>query len=149
MLSLTKQMPFGVESFKASHIVGRGSPVSSGAISSTPPESSPMASKDALQNLWLIADKFREASDTLPIRWIQTFVWITQRQGADHLYQEKIAEAVGVPQGIMSKILKKMSDKGGLGLIHLERDTQDDRKKVITLTIKGKKLANDIQNILG
>ena len=107
-----------------------------------------MAIKDPLHTTWLITDKFREVDETIPIRWIQTFLYVAMHQGSDDLTQYRIAEALNTPQGVVSKFIAKMSDKGGIGLLHLERDPTNDSRKTITLTGKGKKLLNDIQTIL-
>jgi DNA-binding MarR family transcriptional regulator len=104
--------------------------------------------KDPLHTLWLVADKFREIDDTIPIRWIQTFLYVAQHIDSEDLTQARIADALGAAEGVVSKFLLKMSDQGGLGLLRRERDPQDDRRKTITLTAKGKKLLNDVQTII-
>ncbi len=103
---------------------------------------------DPLHSLWLVADKFREVDDTIPIRWVQTFLYIAMHRDSDDLSQARISEVLGAAQGVVSKFLNKMSDQGGIGLLHMERDKADDRRKSIELTPKGKKLRNDIQTIL-
>lgn len=105
-------------------------------------------SKDPLHDLWLVADKFREIDDTIPIRWVQTFLYIAMHYDSEDLSQARISEVLGAAQGVVSKFLHKMSDKGGIGLLRMERDPQDDRRKNIELTAKGKKLMHDITTIL-
>ena len=107
-----------------------------------------MAKADPIHSMWLIADKFREIDDTIPIRWVQTFLYIAMHIDSEDLSQARISEALGAAQGVVSKFLHKMSDKGGIGLLRMERDVHDDRRKNIELTAKGKKLVNDIQIIL-
>lgn len=107
-----------------------------------------MSKADPLHTLWLVADKFREVDDTIPIRWIQTFIYIGMHLDSEDLTQARISEVLGAAQGVVSKFLQKMSDKGGIGLLRMQRDVNDDRRKNIELTPKGKKLLNDIQTIL-
>jgi DNA-binding MarR family transcriptional regulator len=151
MLNSIQLTPFGVDFSKVVNTKGNSS---SGARSSTPSglletgSELTMSKADPLHNLWLIADKFREVYDSIPIRWIQTFLYVAMHQDSEDLTQARISEVLGAAQGVVSKFLNKMSDKGGIGLIHMERSVHDDRFKNITLTVKGKKLFNDIQTIL-
>ncbi len=103
---------------------------------------------DSLHLMWMIADKFSAIDHTMPIRWIQALVYVAQHIDSEDLTQARIAEAIGCENGVLSKYLLKMSDRGGLGLLHLERDPTNDARKIISLTTKGKKLLNDINVIL-
>ncbi len=105
--------------------------------------------KDPLHTTWLIADKFREIDDTIPIRWIQTFLYVAQREDSEDLTQARIGDALGCAQGVVSKFLRKMSDEGeGLGLLRMKRDPLNDSRKTIELTPKGRKLLEDIKIIV-
>ncbi|WP_157733061.1 MarR family transcriptional regulator [Bosea sp. AS-1] len=53
------------------------------------------------------------------------------------IYQRELLQFVPVPQSTTTRIVDRLSDRGGLGLINSREDFEDRRTKILTLTARG------------
>ena len=90
-------------------------------------------------------EAFREftGEGDVQVQTIQTFLKIVFAGGATANYED-IARSVGVSQAAVSRIIKKMAkgprESEGYGLIIVELDPFDSRRRIITLSQRGKDL---------
>lgn len=66
----------------------------------------------------------------------------------------RVADKIGMTKATLTRILDKLSSKGvsdksGLSLIKAERDPQDDRFVLLSLTSKGETLLKNMNKIIG
>ncbi len=82
------------------------------------------------------------------IQTVQTFLKIVLAGGATANFDD-IAKATGVSQAAVSRNIKKMAEgprqTEGYGLIHVELDPYDSRRRIITLSPRGKELATSME----
>ena len=82
------------------------------------------------------------------IQTVQTFLKIVLAGGATANFDD-IAKATGVSQAAVSRNIKKMAEgprqTEGYGLIHVELDPYDSRRRIITLSPRGKELAASME----
>lgn len=53
------------------------------------------------------------------------------------IYQRELPKYVPVPQSTTARIIDRLSDRGGLGLINSREDFEDRRTNILTLTLRG------------
>jgi DNA-binding MarR family transcriptional regulator len=82
------------------------------------------------------------------IQTVQTFLKIVLAGGATANFDD-IAKATGVSQAAVPRNIKKMAEgprqTEGYGLIHVELDPYDSRRRIITLSPRGKELAASME----
>lgn len=92
-------------------------------------------------------ETFREftGDGDVQVQTIQTFLKIVLAGGATANYDD-IAKATGVSQAAVSRNIKKMAkgsrETPGYGLIYVNIDDFDSRRRVITLSTRGKELVD-------
>jgi DNA-binding MarR family transcriptional regulator len=101
----------------------------------------------------MATDKFREQSEYINVRWMQTFLYVAMHLDSEDMTQERIANALGLTQNLLSRIITGLSDRvvngePGIGLLKYTRDPTNEARKVIELTPKGRKLLADLQLIM-
>lgn len=53
------------------------------------------------------------------------------------IYQRELLQFVPVPQSTTTRIVDRLSDRGGLGLVNSREDFEDRRTNILTLTARG------------
>jgi DNA-binding MarR family transcriptional regulator len=90
-----------------------------------------------------IVRAYRELLSVLNITYPQYVVMMALWE-QDKITIAQLVEKTAIDGGAMSQILKKMSDKS---LLHIVKDQQDKRKRLVQLTQQGQDLKLDAVNI--
>lgn len=92
--------------------------------------------------------EFTEDGD-VQVQTIQTFLKIALAGGATANFRD-ISRATGVTQAAVSRNIKKMAkgprETAGYGLIIVELDPYDSRRRIITLSPRGKELVAQMES---
>ena len=105
----------------------------------------------ALNKIYRIIEEFRKLDPEIPSQAINTFLYIVLHEGCS---VKDIGEALNLRQSSASRnvaMLSKMHRlrKPGFGLIEAREDPRERRRKVITLTPKGKRFLEDLDIHIG
>jgi DNA-binding MarR family transcriptional regulator len=101
--------------------------------------------KNGTMPLWKMfqaVEEFRKLDQELPTQTANTFLYITLHEGCT---LKDIAEALGVAQSTMSRNVSALSKmhrlrKPGLDLVKATEDPYERRRKIVTLTPRGRQL---------
>ena len=104
-----------------------------------------------LNTLTLLTNAVREIDDSMPIQTLSVLLEIARREP---IGITKLSEHVGLAQSSASRNVAALSarhwlKRPGLCLVQLENDPQDIRKKMVTLTAKGRKAIEQLVDIIG
>jgi DNA-binding MarR family transcriptional regulator len=111
----------------------------------TSPEAITVARTNGTQPLWNLfqaVEEFRKLDQELPTQTANTFLYICVHEGCT---MKDIADALGVAQSTMSRNVSALSKihrlrKPGLDLVKATEDPYERRRKIVTLTPKGRQL---------
>lgn len=118
-----------------------------------PSEEGPVLSKHT-QRLFHTLRVARKADPDVPVSTIAALVYIADHQGCS---VQDLEGALDVQSSTSSRIVARLPNIGrndprsrvpGLGLISIEQDAQDRRKRNLFLTPKGVKLVQEMENAL-
>jgi DNA-binding MarR family transcriptional regulator len=93
----------------------------------------------------------RVVADTIPVQELACFLEVAARPGAISIMD--VSKHLGISQSSASRNISALSDwhykkKPGLGLVETVVDPMEMRRKNVILTPKGKRLIEEITNIL-
>jgi DNA-binding MarR family transcriptional regulator len=94
-------------------------------------------------------EEFRKLDQELPSQTVNTFLYIVVHEGCT---MKDIADALGVAQSTMSRNVSALSKihrlrKPGLDLVKATEDPYERRRKIVTLTPRGKQLKDRLMAI--
>jgi DNA-binding MarR family transcriptional regulator len=111
-------------------------------------------SGNQLKKLEKIIHSFRLIDPEMPM---QTALALVLVAGNENIGKETImsdlADAIGIQQGSITRNVSNLSDwnykkQKGLGLVKMEYDPMDQRRKCVTLTQKGKTFINQLIDVI-
>lgn len=106
------------------------------------------------QRLSLVLRAARKADPDVPVTTIAALVYISDHQGCS---VQDLETALDVQSSTSSRIVARLSDVGrngpsgkvpGLGLISIEQDHTDRRRRNLFLTAKGTRMVQEMENAL-
>lgn len=106
---------------------------------------------DALDPLVRALEALRSTLDPdLPIQYALSFLTIAQNEG---MSIRELSERLGIAQSSASRNVAALSrwhsfGKAGHDLVQAEEDPRERRRKILTLTPKGRTLAEDLSDLL-
>lgn len=83
---------------------------------------------------------------------IAVFCFVADR--SDKIIETRhMPEELGLPQTTINRLVRTMADRSylreeGLKWLKVSTDMQDERQRIVELTVKGRKLANQIREIM-
>jgi DNA-binding MarR family transcriptional regulator len=94
-------------------------------------------------------EEFRKLDAQMPPQMMQTFLWVCVHDG---ITMKDLADRVGISQSSMSRNVAALSKQHRLGkpgydLIAATEDPAERRRKIVTLTPKGKRVAASLSAI--
>ena len=97
-----------------------------------------------------VIEEFRKIDPEMPIQQASAFMYIVTHEGCT---MKAVAEHLGMSQAASSRNVAALSEwhrlkRPGAGLVTSEADPYEMRRKVITLTPKGKRVAETLSNIM-
>ncbi len=103
-----------------------------------------------LRMLQLVMNALRVVDDAMPVQTFSVFLEVARRDG---IGVSEVAGKVGVSQSSASRNVAALSDRHwlkrpGLGLVTLEMNPEDIRRKIVALTPKGIKLVKQLSHIV-
>ena len=105
---------------------------------------------DALDPLVRVLEALRRLDPDLPIQYALSFLTIAQNEG---LSIRDLSERLGIAQSSASRNVAALSrwhsfGKAGHDLVQAEEDPRERRRKIITLTDKGRALATELSALI-
>ncbi|WP_114393383.1 MarR family winged helix-turn-helix transcriptional regulator [Oleisolibacter albus] len=105
---------------------------------------------DDLDPIVRVLGAFRTLDPDLPIQYALSFLTIAQNEG---LSIRDLSERLGIAQSSASRNVAALSKwhsfgKAGHDLVQAEEDPRERRRKIITLTDKGRELARQLADLL-
>jgi len=105
---------------------------------------------EKLDPLVRVLEALRTLDPDLPIQYALSFLTIAQNEG---LSIRDLSERLGIAQSSASRNVAALSKwhsfgKAGHDLIQAEEDPRERRRKIITLTDKGRALASDLADLI-
>ena len=103
----------------------------------------------ALNTLSATLDAFKQFTQEsdIQVQTVQTFLIVANSKNPS---MEDIARIIGLSSSAASRNIKKLTEgpkgQGGYGLITMDLDPCDGRKRVISLSVKGYELVRFIEN---
>ncbi len=107
-----------------------------------------------LYRLVRLMEAVRTVHPEMPAQMVSTFLWAAIQP---RITMRELAERVGVSQSSMSRNVAALSPDGvvragavyreGFGLVVTEDDPNDLRRKIVTLTARGTRLATQISEV--
>lgn len=101
-----------------------------------------------------VLSTLRQVDSDLSIVSAHTFALVALA-GDQGVYQMDLVDRLGVSKAAVSRAIAALSDRrrttkgqGGYGLVSLEADPDDIRRKFVRVTPKGKKLLSDIAEVI-
>lgn len=94
----------------------------------------------ALSTLIRVLEEFRTLDPDLPIQYALSFLTLAQNEG---LSMGELAQRLAIAQSSASRNIAALSDwhsfgKPGLGLVEAREDPRERRRKLVSLTAKGR-----------
>lgn len=105
---------------------------------------------EALDPLVRVLEELRTLDPDLPIQYALSFLTIAQNEG---LSIRDLSERLGIAQSSASRNVAALSrwhsfGKEGLDLVRAEEDPRERRRKIVTLTEKGRDMAGRLADLL-
>ena len=109
-----------------------------------------MTSKSAIQKLASANEQFRALAPEMPAQAVAIFLMAVMNEGCT---MKQLSEWTGTSQASVSRNVAMLGKwhrlhKPGLGLMTAEEDPYERRRKVVTLTHKGRQVAQTLSTIL-
>ncbi len=106
--------------------------------------------KRELHTITRVINAVRIVDDTMPVQTLSVFLGVAQKEP---ISISDLATLTGLAQSSASRNVAALSEwhwlkKPGLGLVKLEVDPMELRKKLVTLTPKGKKLVEQLTGLV-
>ena len=103
-----------------------------------------------LWSMYRAVEEFRRLDPDLPSQTVNTFLYIATH---DDPTMKQIADALGVAQSTMSRNVSALSKihrlrKPGLDLVKATEDPYERRRKIVTLTPRGRQLRDRLLAVL-
>ncbi|HYF86323.1 MarR family transcriptional regulator [Azospirillum sp.] len=97
-----------------------------------------------------VLEAFRKLDPDLPIQYALSFMTIAQSEG---ISIGELAERLGIAQSSASRNVAALSrwhsfGKAGLDLVQAQEDPRERRRKIVTLTDKGREFLNALRAIV-
>lgn len=97
-----------------------------------------------------VLEAFRTLDPDLPIQYALSFMTIAQSEG---ISIGELAERLGIAQSSASRNVAALSKwhsfgKAGLDLVQAQEDPRERRRKIVTLTDKGRAFLEDLRAIV-
>ncbi|HYE53042.1 MAG TPA: winged helix DNA-binding protein [Azospirillaceae bacterium] len=110
----------------------------------------PISRHDELNPLVRVLEEFRTLDPDLPIQYALSFLTIAQNEG---MSIRDLSERLGIAQSSASRNVAALSKwhsfgKAGHDLIEAVEDPRERRRKIVTLTPKGRALAERLGDLL-
>jgi DNA-binding MarR family transcriptional regulator len=108
------------------------------------------ASPDEVATLIRVLEALRHLDPDMPIQYALSFLTVAQHEG---LSIRELSERLGIAQSSASRNVAALSrwhsfGKPGHDLVQSEEDPRERRRKVVTLTPKGRALAEELRAIV-
>lgn len=109
------------------------------------------ARPDAVLTVARVLEAFRTLDPDLPIQYALSFITIAQNEG---MSIGELAERLGIAQSSASRNVAALSrwhsfGKAGFDLVQAQEDPRERRRKVVTLTDKGRGFIDSLRSIVG
>jgi len=109
------------------------------------------ARPDAVLTVARVLEAFRTLDPDLPIQYALSFITIAQNEG---MSIGELAERLGIAQSSASRNVAALSrwhsfGKAGFDLVQAQEDPRERRRKVVTLTDKGRGFIESLRSIVG
>lgn len=106
--------------------------------------------RNELYTLSRIMDSLRVLDDTMPLQTLSVLLEVAKREP---ISINELADKTGLAQSSASRNVAALSERHwlkrpGLDLVKLDNDPQDIRKKLCTLTGKGRKVVDQLVGII-
>jgi len=97
-----------------------------------------------------VLEAFRKLDPDLPIQYALSFMTIAQNEG---ISIGELAERLGIAQSSASRNVAALSrwhsfGKAGLDLVQAQEDPRERRRKIVTLTEKGRAFLDELRAIV-
>ncbi|MBP2311510.1 MarR family winged helix-turn-helix transcriptional regulator [Azospirillum soli] len=98
-----------------------------------------------------VLEAFRTLDPDLPIQYALSFMTIARNEG---ISIGELAERLGIAQSSASRNVAALSrwhsfGKAGLDLVQAQEDPRERRRKIVTLTDKGRAFLDELRAIVG
>lgn len=108
------------------------------------------APPDEVSTLIRVLEALRELDPDMPIQYALSFLTVARHEG---LSIRELSERLGIAQSSASRNVAALSrwhsfGKPGHDLVQSEEDPRERRRKVVTLTSKGRALVEDLRAIV-
>ena len=108
------------------------------------------AHRDEVATVVHVLEAFRTLDPDLPIQYALSFMTIAQSEG---ISIGELAERLGIAQSSASRNVAALSrwhsfGKAGLDLVQAQEDPRERRRKIVTLTDKGRAFLDDLRAIV-
>ena len=108
------------------------------------------AHRDEVATVVHVLEAFRTLDPDLPIQYALSFMTIAQSEG---ISIGELAERLGIAQSSASRNVAALSrwhsfGKAGLDLVQAQEDPRERRRKIVTLTDKGRAFLEDLRAIV-
>lgn len=105
---------------------------------------------EAVATVARVLEAFRTLDPDLPIQYALSFLTIAQNEG---LSIGELAERLGIAQSSASRNVAALSrwhsfGKAGLDLVQSQEDPRERRRKIVTLTDKGRAFLDNLAGIV-
>ncbi|MGQ9364879.1 MarR family transcriptional regulator [Azospirillum sp. ST 5-10] len=109
------------------------------------------ARPDAVTTIVRVLEAFRTLDPDLPIQYALSFLTIAQNEG---ISVGELAERLGIAQSSASRNVAALSrwhsfGKAGLDLVQSQEDPRERRRKIVSLTDKGRAFLDGMRAIVG
>lgn len=106
---------------------------------------------DAVATVVRVLEAFRSLDPDLPIQYALSFLTIAQNEG---ISIGELAERLGIAQSSASRNVAALSrwhsfGKAGLDLVESQEDPRERRRKIVSLTDKGRAFLEEMRTIVG
>jgi Transcriptional regulators len=108
------------------------------------------AHRDEVATVVHVLEAFRTLDPDLPIQYALSFMTIAQSEG---ISIGELAERLGIAQSSASRNVAALSrwhsfGKAGLDLVQAQEDPRERRRKIVTLTDKGRAFLDELRAIV-
>lgn len=106
----------------------------------------------SLIKLQSVMDEFTNEHYKITANMIAVFCFVAAR--SDKIIETRhLPEELGLPQTTINRLVRTMADRSycredGLKWLRITTDPQDERQRIVELTVKGRQLANRVKEIL-
>ncbi|HYG84622.1 MAG TPA: winged helix-turn-helix transcriptional regulator [Azospirillum sp.] len=106
---------------------------------------------DEIATVARVLEAFRTLDPDLPIQYALSFITIAQNEG---ISIGELAERLGIAQSSASRNVAALSrwhsfGKAGLDLVSAQEDPRERRRKIVTLTDRGRAFLDELRAIVG